>query len=93
LQGEQPDEHGSQERSPARDTAWALLPLRFAKHEGCDELGKYNDPDGQPVCKGHYIEPDAESAAIERHLAICHLCNEDNEVLCKFYWTVGIEPD
>jgi len=31
MHGEQPDEHGSQERSPARDTAWALLPVEISQ--------------------------------------------------------------
>jgi hypothetical protein len=61
------------------------------KHEGCNEPGEYNNPDGQPVCKGHYIQRDAVSAAIRSHLANCDLCNEDYEVFCPGFWTAGTE--
>lgn len=61
------------------------------EHEGCNEPGEYDNPDGKPVCKEHYIQPDAESAAIRSHLANCDLCNEDYEVFCPGYWTAGRE--
>jgi|SRR5271167_203714 len=63
----------------------------LCKHEGCDEPGEYNNPDGHPACKGHYIQPDAECVAIQSHLTNCDLCNEDYEVFCPGYWTAGRE--